>query len=53
MTTLKSPNTEIVANSLSFLPVTRTVTTNARFDSYELSITGHGAELFWTDLTWK
>jgi hypothetical protein len=47
MTTLKIPNTEIVANYLSFMLVTHTVTTDARFDSYEFSKTGHGAKLFW------
>jgi hypothetical protein len=51
MTTLKIPNTKIVANYLNFLLVTRTVTTNAWFDGYELSTTGDGAELFWTDWT--
>jgi hypothetical protein len=53
MTILKTPNTKIVSNYLSFLPVTLTVTADTRFDGYELSTTGHGAELFWTDWTWK
>jgi hypothetical protein len=45
MRTLKTLNTELVVNNLSFLLVTHMVTTNARFNSYELSKTGHGAEL--------
>jgi hypothetical protein len=49
MTTLKTPNIEIVANYVSFLPVTHTVSSDARFSIYELSKMGHGAERFWTD----
>jgi hypothetical protein len=49
MTTLKSPNTEVVVNYLSFLPATHMVTTDVRFDCYEFSEMGHGAELFWAD----
>jgi uncharacterized protein (AIM24 family) len=44
MTTLKTPNTEIIVNKLSFLSVTHTVTTDVRFDSYKFSKTGHGAK---------
>jgi hypothetical protein len=53
MTTLKTPNTELVANYLIFLLVTHMVSSDARFDSYEFSKTGHGAERFWTDWTWN
>jgi hypothetical protein len=49
MTTLKTPNTKIIINYLSFLLVTHTVTTDARFTSFKFSKTCHGAELFWTD----
>jgi hypothetical protein len=45
MTTLKILNTEVVINYFFFLPVTHMVTTDVRFDSYEFSKTGHGAEL--------
>jgi hypothetical protein len=45
MTTLKTVNIEIVDNYLSFLPVTGTVSSDARFDGYELLMTAHGAGL--------
>jgi hypothetical protein len=49
MTTLKTLNTEIVANYLSFLLVIHMVSSDGQFYSYEFSKTGYGAELFWTD----
>jgi hypothetical protein len=51
MTTLKTPNTEIVINYLSFLWVTHMVSSDVQFNSYEFSKIGHGAEWFWTDWT--
>jgi hypothetical protein len=44
MTTLKTQNTEIIDNYLSFLLVTHIVSSDARFDSYKFSKTGDGAE---------
>jgi hypothetical protein len=49
MTTLKTLNTEIVANYLSFLLVIHMFSSDGQFYSYEFSKTGYGAELFWTD----
>jgi hypothetical protein len=45
MTTLKTLCTKIVASYLNFLPVTHMVTTDAWFNGYECSKTGHSAEL--------
>jgi hypothetical protein len=53
MKPLKTPNTKIVVDYLSFLSVTQMVTTNVRFDRYGFWKTGHGAELFWTDWAMK
>jgi hypothetical protein len=53
MTTPETLNTEVVSNELRFPLVTRTVSSDARFDSYELLKSGHGAEWFWTDWTYE
>jgi hypothetical protein len=45
MATLKTLNIKIFINKLSIQQVTHTVTTDAQFDGYEFSKTGHGAEL--------
>jgi hypothetical protein len=49
MTTLETPNTKVIMNSLSFPLVTHMVSSDAQFGSYEFSKAGHGAERFWTD----
>jgi hypothetical protein len=53
MITPETLNTEVVANELRFPLVTRTVSSDARFDSYELLKSDHGAEWFWTDWTYE
>jgi hypothetical protein len=46
MTTPESLNTEVVANELSFPLVTHMVSSDVRFNDYDLLKTGHGAEQF-------
>jgi hypothetical protein len=49
MTSPETLNTKVVSNRLRFLLVTHMVSSDARFDSYGLLKSGHGAKLIWTD----
>jgi hypothetical protein len=44
MTSLKTLNTKVAVNKLRFLLVTHTVYSNARFDRYQIFMSGQGAE---------
>jgi hypothetical protein len=46
MTTPETSNTKVVVDEFSFLLVTHTTFSNARFDSYGILKSGQGAENF-------
>jgi hypothetical protein len=53
MTSPETLNTKFAINELSFLLVTHTVNSDARFDSYGVLNIGQGAELIWIDWTYR
>jgi hypothetical protein len=53
MTSPETLNTKVTINELSFPLVTHTVLSNEWFDTYRLLKSDYGAELFWTDWTYR
>jgi hypothetical protein len=53
MTSPETLNMKFSINELIFLLVTHTAYSNAWFDSYRILMLGQGAEMVWTDWTYR